>query len=83
MSERQTVAGAYQKIESHEDLCAERYANINTTLGELKEGQRSHAKAAWGVVLALVAWMAVQLWNGQGRPQTSAQTVVMSQPAAR
>lgn len=65
MSEPKTVAGAYAKIEAHEDLCAERYSRINTTLGELKDGQKAHSKAAWGIVLALLGWMAVQLWNGQ------------------
>lgn len=59
----QTVAGAYQKIEAHEDLCAVRYAAINVTLGELKQGQKAHSNAAWGIVLALLGWMAVQLWS--------------------
>lgn len=27
--ERQTVSGAYAKIEGHEELCSERYANIH------------------------------------------------------
>ena len=35
MNERQSVAGAYQKIESHEELCVERYDRINEKLGEL------------------------------------------------
>lgn len=63
MADRQTVSGAYAKIEAHEDLCAERYGNIHTTLTELKDGQKSHGRAAWGIALALVAWMAAQLWS--------------------
>jgi hypothetical protein len=63
MADRQTVSGAYAKIEAHEDLCAERYGNIHTTLSELKEGQKGHGRAAWGIALALVAWMAAQLWS--------------------
>jgi hypothetical protein len=63
MADRQTVSGAFAKIESHEELCAERYRAINDTLGELKTGVRGHGRAAWGIALALVAWMAAQLWS--------------------
>ena len=68
MTESKSVAGAYAKIEAHEDLCAERYRAINETLGDLKSGQQNHSKAAWGIVLALLAWMGVQLWNGVPHP---------------
>lgn len=61
MTEKQTVAGAYAKMESHEDLCAERYARINETLGDLKSG----AKWIIGLLLALLGWFAVQVWDGQ------------------
>lgn len=66
--ERQTVAGAYQKIEGHEALCAERYLRINSALDKLEGSARQHERAAWGIVLALVAWMAVQLWNDHAHP---------------
>lgn len=72
MNERQTVAGAYTEaaeakaeLKAHEDLCAERYDRINETLGDLKAGQKQHGRAAWGIVLALLSWMALQVWNGQ------------------
>jgi hypothetical protein len=72
MADRPSVAGAlsradsaHQKIEDHERLCAERYSAINASLGDLKDGQKNHGRAAWGVVLALVAWMAAQLWEGR------------------
>jgi hypothetical protein len=38
MSDRQTVSGAYAKIEAHEDLCAVRYDNINSSIADLKLG---------------------------------------------
>lgn len=79
MTDRQSVAGAYQKIEAHEDLCAERYQNINNTLGELKAGQQDHRRAAWGIVLALLGWMAVQLWNGHA-PAAHTTPVVVASP---
>lgn len=59
-----TVAGAYEKIEAHEDLCAERYKNIHEKLGDLKGTLN---KAVWGIVTVLISvigWMAVQLWDG-------------------
>lgn len=64
---RQTVAGAFQKIEAHEDLCAERYKAINDTLKDLKGSAKQHERAAWGIVLALVAWLGVQLYNDHSR----------------
>ena len=64
---RQTVAGAFQKIEAHEDLCAARYEAINDTLKELKGSAKQHERAAWGIVLALVAWLGVQLYNDHSR----------------
>ena len=51
--ERQTVAGAYAKIEGHEDVCAERYSNINTTLGELKSAAVRQSALLWGIVLSV------------------------------
>lgn len=81
--DRQTVAGAYEKIEAHEDKCAVRYEAINETLKDLKGSAKQHERAAWGIVLALLAWMAVQLYTLQTRPAASAQTVVMSQPAGK
>lgn len=61
MSERQTVAGAYAKIEGHEDLCAERYRNIDNTLAGFKVTlESSHRRAgrielaAWSLLVGLV-----------------------------
>lgn len=72
MNERKTVSDAYahaesahQKIDGHEDLCAERYKNINDSLADLKAAIKGHQKIAWGIVIALLGWMAAQLWSGQ------------------
>lgn len=62
MTERQTVAGAYQRIESHEDLCAERYANIHSAIGDLKTIAKWAAGGVVGLMVSLIAWMAVQLY---------------------
>jgi predicted negative regulator of RcsB-dependent stress response len=77
MNERQSVAGAYQKIESHEELCVERYDRINEKLGELTDGAKTQNRLMVSVLLALLGWMALQLWNGQvvhPPTQTSTQT---------
>lgn len=70
MSDRQTVAGAYAKIESHEELCAERYRNIHSALEDLKDGIEGHRKTAQWVfrtaaaaAVALIGWMAAQLYT--------------------
>lgn len=80
VTEPKTVAGAYAKIEAHEDICALRYKAINDTLGELKATAKSHVRAAWGIVIALLGWMAIQLYNDHTRPEApSAAPVAASQ----
>jgi hypothetical protein len=63
MSGQQTVAGAYAKIEGHEELCAERYKTINDKLETL-------FTLIWRAVLGLIAVLftaavgvGVQLWQ--------------------
>jgi len=64
MSERQTVAGAYDKIESHEQLCAERYRAINEGMGDMKGTLNKVVWLAVSCLIALVGWMGVQMWDG-------------------
>jgi uncharacterized protein YbcC (UPF0753/DUF2309 family) len=72
MTDRSSGAGAmaransaHEKIESHEELCAERYSTIHSTLADLKADSRTQSRLVVGVLLALLGWMGVQLWNGQ------------------
>ena len=72
IDQRKTLSGAHDKaesalakIEAHEDVCAERYKAIAEGMGDLKTAVKSHQKIAWGIMVALVGWMAVQLWTGQ------------------
>lgn len=58
---RQTVAGAYAKIESHEDLCALRYAEIAETLRALKDDAKEQHKLLWSILLSVAGFMAVTL----------------------
>ena len=57
---KQTVAGAYAKMEAHEELCAERYARIHDSIGDLKAG----AKWIIGLLVVMLGWFAVQVWDG-------------------
>jgi len=88
--DRQTVAGAYAKIEGHEELCAERYRAIGVELRDIKAAQTENRndlkgmqKAAWGLVMALVAWLALQVFDElKAKSAPSAQAVVAVTPAA-
>ena len=61
--ERMTVAGAYDKIEGHEALCAERYSRIHESIDEIKGGMRWIIGGLATIVMGLLAWMAVQLYS--------------------
>jgi uncharacterized protein YbcC (UPF0753/DUF2309 family) len=67
-----TASGAFDRIKAHEDLCAERYANIHATLAEMKADAKVQNRLIIGVLLALVGWMGVQLWTGQPHPGVQA-----------
>lgn len=44
-------------MKDHDKLCAERY-------GELKGDVRWVIRGIFGLLIGVVAWLAVQLWNG-------------------
>ena len=62
------MTGAYAKIEAHEDLCAERYRNINTSLTALHSTVRGARTAVVSVGLALIAWLASQVYDRLAHP---------------
>lgn len=78
MTDRRTVAGAHSRIDDvekaqtdHEMVCAERYATISTTLGNLTEKVDSNHRragrielAAWSLLISLVVglfWLVLKL----------------------
>lgn len=70
MNQRVTAADAMAAavdakagLESHEAVCAERYARIFETLGDLKTLAKWAASGVCGLLVALLAWMAVQLYT--------------------
>lgn len=68
MSEdRLTVTGAYAKIESHEELCAERYATIHSAIGDIKALLKWSA-GSLACAAAAVIWFLLQA-NASGTSQ--------------
>ncbi|QTC88118.1 hypothetical protein [Brevundimonas pondensis] len=63
MTDRQTVAGAYAKIDSHERECTLRYEALNNSIRDLKDGMKWVIRLAIGIMLSLIGWLAVQLWD--------------------
>ncbi len=68
-----TVAGAYAKIESHEQLCADRYANIYAML-------KAILGALGMMFLGLLGWALIQVYTLQPlREHQQPVTVQMNQ----
>lgn len=79
---RQTVAGAYDKIEGHEALCAERYEGIKNSIGdltktadELKGTLKWSARGIIALLISILGWALVQLYTLQPLRQTTTATV--------
>lgn len=60
--ERQSVAGAFAKIEAHEDLCAERYTNIQSAIAEMRGWLRWIFTGVVSLLLAMLGWSLFQLY---------------------
>lgn len=72
------MAGAYAKMDAHEDLCAERYANIHDAIKELKADSKQGRNALYGLVVALLAWAASQVYNDLKQPAVAAPAAVVA-----
>jgi hypothetical protein len=71
LTEKQTVAGAYAKIEAHEDICALRYKGIGDSIKELKDLIHWILAGVAMVAVSLIAWMAVQLFAANNARMTA------------
>lgn len=73
MSDDPTVAGtayeALNKINAHEQLCTERYNNINMSLGDVKTGLKWLGGMMLSVLLAILGWSLMQQVNTVNRNQ--------------
>jgi len=54
---------AHDKMNAHEDLCAERYLGIHDSLKDLHATVRGARNAVLTVGLALIAWLASQVYE--------------------
>lgn len=68
MTERPSIAGAmaradsaHQKIDSHEELCAERYKNILDGMGDLKNGLIAQRTLLQGILLGIAGFAVTTL----------------------
>lgn len=57
------MAGAYAKIESHEELCANRYDGIKTAIAELKAIVLWILGGVAACVLGVLGWALIQLYT--------------------
>lgn len=72
----QTVAGAYAKIESHEVLCAERYANIHGRLDLLFKVIGWGGALAATLAIALGGWSLSRLYDAQQQQNAALQQLI-------
>lgn len=70
-SSPQSVSGAYDRITAHEDLCAERYANIHSAIADVKATLQWIMRGVLAVLVAVSGWAFVQLWNGRPAGQAA------------
>lgn len=85
MNQRVTAADAMAvahdakaSLESHEAVCAERYARIFETLADLKTLAKWAAGGVFGLLVALLGWMAVQMYSAN-----NARLEALESPPAR
>jgi hypothetical protein len=71
---RMTAAETW--IAQHDERCAERY-------GELKETVNWLVRGVFAMLAAIVAWLAIQLWNGSQARLTALEIVAHQKAALR
>jgi hypothetical protein len=62
------VARHGEWIEGHEKRCEERYSAIQSDIGEIRDDLKTATRMLFGLLIAVIGWCAVQLWNGRGAP---------------
>lgn len=78
MEERQSVSGAYAKIEGHEALCAERYEGIKNAISDLKSTAKWSGRGIIALLVSILGWALVQLYTLQPLRQVPSQSVTIS-----
>lgn len=69
-TEKQTVAGAYQRLNEHEIDCERRYAALQTSvalLGEQGQSIKAGVRVAIGgivtIAIGLIGWLGIQVYE--------------------
>jgi hypothetical protein len=70
MSDRLTLNGLQREIDrldadqsKHEDECTIRYVQLNQNIAELKDGMKWVIRLAIGIMVALIGWLLVALYE--------------------
>jgi phage-related minor tail protein len=70
---------AIARVDTHEKICAQRYDGIMSVILDVKKMASRHEVAAWSVVIALLAWLAVQVYGNLKPPApTTYQPIYLS-----
>lgn len=75
MSER-TLAGAYDKLEGHERLCAERYLNIHGRIDLLFKVIGWGGALVAGLAISIGGWSLNRLYEGQLKQSEALQQLI-------
>ncbi|MEG3175844.1 hypothetical protein U1872_06350 [Sphingomonas sp. RB3P16] len=59
-------------IASHEDLCAERYQNINTNIGEIKSFLKWACTTGFMIIIGLLCFLAKMTWEAKDQAAIAA-----------
>lgn len=70
------ATSAKNDIESHEELCAERYSSIHGTIKEIKGWVKAGVFGVAGIAASLGGAMAHEIYNNLQHPQPAAQVSV-------
>lgn len=63
-------------IEAHEDLCAERYNNINNSIGEIKSILKWAGTTGFLIIIGLLGFLAKTTWEAKEQAQEAAATKI-------
>lgn len=77
---RRRADKAQGDIESHEEICAERYQNINSSISDLKSDIRRGGSFAGAIIISLLAWFAVS-YIGEFKENMQLKRTILEQQA--
>lgn len=63
-------------INAHEDLCAERYAHINTSISEIKGILKWAGTTGFLIIIGLLGFLAKTTWEAKEQAQQAASTKI-------